>query len=79
LLADEVGLGQTIEAGLGLWQPWAGRTASGDECDLTLATTGADAQRILLLAAALVFSGCVAVGASRRRGAQGRVGNRSAH
>lgn len=56
-----------------------GRTASGDECDLTLATTGADAQRILLLAAALVFSGCVAVGASRRRGAQGRVGNRSAH
>ena len=56
-----------------------GRTASGDECDLTLATTGADAQRILLLAAALVFSGCVAVGASRRRGARGRVGNRSAH
>lgn len=56
-----------------------GRTASGDECDLTLATTGADAQRILLLAAALVFSGCVAVGASRRRGAQDRVGNRSAH
>ncbi|ERH33545.1 putative ABC transporter-associated repeat protein [Actinomyces sp. oral taxon 877 str. F0543] len=56
-----------------------GRTASGDECDLTLATTGADAQRILLLATALVFSGCVAVGASRRRGAQDRVGNRSAH
>ena len=56
-----------------------GRTASGDECDLTLATTGADAQRILVLAAALVFSGCVAVGASRRRGAQDRVGNRSAH
>ena len=56
-----------------------GRTASGNECDLTLATTGADAQRILLLATALVFSGCVAVGASRRRGAQGRVGNRSAH
>lgn len=56
-----------------------GRTASGDECDLTLATTGADAQRILVLAAALVFSGCVAVGASRRRGARDRVGNRSAH